>query len=88
MKKLIVTLGLMGVLLVSGMVAKPAHLMSDFQGSETRQSCKETRGKSNTDWAIFVTALVGTIFTGYTGTIYTGSFTRNDDKTTSTSCGN
>lgn len=89
MKKIIATLSLIGVLLVSSTAAKPAHLMSDFQGSEPRQSCKETRGKSNTDWAIFVTALVGTIFTGFTGTIYTGSFNRNDDKTkTSASCGN
>ena len=89
MKKFIATLVLMGVLTISGTFAKPAHLMSDFQSSETRQSCKETRGKSNTDWAIFVTALVGTIFTGYAGTIYTGGFTRNDDKTTkSANCGN
>lgn len=88
MKKIIATLGLIGILLVNGTTAKTGLSMSDFQGSETRQSCKETRGKSNTDWAIFVTALVGTIFTGFTGTIPADVFTRNDGKTqTPINCG-
>lgn len=84
MKKVIATLGLMGVLLVSTTTAKAGILVGDFEGSAARSSCKENRGKnknSNTDWGIFITAFTGIFITALTGIIYTDNFTRTDSKT-------
>ncbi len=78
MKKIIATLGLIGVLLISVPTVNAGILVGDFQGSDTRQTCKENRGdsKTNTDWAIFVTALAGSIYSGFAGTFTFEGFIR------------
>lgn len=90
MKKLIATLGLMGVLLASSSVAKTGFSTNDFQGNDNRQTCsdKRTNSKMTTDWGIFVTALAGIFVTALTGTIQTDGFARNENKTkTPANCG-
>ena len=90
MKKLIATLGLIGVLLTSSTVAKTDLSVSDFQSSDNQQTCsdKRTNSKTITDWGIFVTALTGIFVTALTGTIQTDGFARNDSKTkTPANCG-
>jgi hypothetical protein len=90
MKKLIATLGLIGVLLASSTVAKNGLSVSDFQGDDNQQTCsdKRTNSKMVTDWGIFVTALTGIFVTALTGTIQTDGFTRNDNKVkTLANCG-
>lgn len=89
MKKLIATVTLMGIILMSSAVANTGHSTSEYQSSQTRRSCNEKGVKTNTDWGIFVTALTGIFVTALTGTIYTGGFAIDEDRTKkSVNCNN
>ncbi len=91
MKKIIATLGLIGVLLASSTAAKTGLLVSDFQGSDNQPTCSEerTNSKSNINWGIIViSGFTGTISAGFTGIFVAAGFSKNDDNTkTPADCG-
>ena len=84
MKKLIATIGLMGIILMGNAAAKTGHLMSDFQNTDNPQpqtcSNKQTNSRMKINWGIFVTGFTGIFVTGFTGIIVIDGFTRTDSK--------
>lgn len=87
MKKLIATIGLMGIILMGNAAAKPGIFMADFQNSDNQQpqpcSNKQTNSKMKTNWGIFVTGFTGIFVTGFMGIIVIDGFSRTDSKTDS-----
>lgn len=84
MKKLIATLGLMGIMMMNSVAAKPGIFMADSQtsGDQQPQTCstKQTGSKMNTDWGIFVTGFAGIFVTGFFGIIVIDGFRSSDAK--------
>lgn len=85
MKKLIATICLMGVIMMSNAAAKPGIFMADFQNSDDQQPCSSRQESSRIriDWGIFVTNFTGIFVTNFMGIILIDGFERNDSKTDS-----
>ncbi len=80
MKKLIATIGLMGIILMGNAAAKTGHLMSDFQNPDNPQPQTCSKSTMKVNWGIFVTGYTGIFVTGFTGIIIIDGFTRTDSK--------
>ena len=89
MKKLIATICLMGIILMSNAAAKPGIYMADFQdsGDQQPQPCSsgQTNSRMRVDWGIFVTSGFTGIFvtSGFMGIIVIDGFSKTDSKTDS-----
>lgn len=80
MKKLIATIGLMGIILMGNAAAKTGIFMADYQSTDNPQPQTCSNSKMRTNWGIFVTGFAGIFVTAFEGIIVIQGFTRTDNK--------
>lgn len=72
LKKMIATLGLAVVMMMTVSTANAGMIISDLTGGDTNQPCTEQKD-DKTDWGMIITDFTGIIIHEFTGIIIVGA---------------